>query len=130
MYIHTYIHTSIHPSIHPSHTVPYRTVPLHYIIVHCIAYIHISIYYMYILFTYYIYIHTYTYCIFAPGPANTPPPHPRRGLLGTMRRNAFNRNDLERDKTHSSSGFSSSCMITCCYASALHLYLSTHLLLC
>ena len=62
----------------------------------------------------------------------TPLP-PRDGLLGTMRQKAlqkaFNRNDLERNKKYSSSGYSSSCMITCCYALALHLYLSTHLLL-
>ena len=43
---------------------------------------------------------------------STPPP--RDGLLGTMRQKAFNRNDLEREKKHSSSGYSSSCMITCC----------------
>ena len=54
---------------------------------------------------------------------------PRDGLLGTMRQKAFNRNDLEREKKHSSSGYSSSSIITCCYALALHLYLSTHLLL-
>ena len=53
----------------------------------------------------------------------------RDGLLGTMRQKAFNRNDLEREKKHSSSGYSSSSIITCCYALALHLYLSTHLLL-
>ena len=56
-------------------------------------------------------------------------PPPRDGLLGTMRQKAFNRNDLEREKKHSSSGYSSSSIITCCYALALHLYLSTHLLL-
>ena len=53
----------------------------------------------------------------------------RDGLLGPMRRKAFNKNDLERDKEQSSLGYSSSCIITCGYASALHLYLSTHLLL-
>ena len=36
----------------------------------------------------------------------TPPLPPRDGLLGTMRQKAFNRNDLERDKKHSSSGYS------------------------
>ena len=51
----------------------------------------------------------------------------RDGLLGTMRQKAFNRNDLERDKKHSSSCYSSSCMVTCFYALTLHLYLSTHL---
>ena len=49
-------------------------------------------------------------------PCSYPPP--RDGLLGTMRQKAFNKNDLERDKEQSSSGYSSSCMITCCYASA------------
>ena len=38
---------------------------------------------------------------------------PRDGLLGTMRQKAlqkaFNRNDLERNKKYSSSGYSSSC---------------------
>ena len=53
----------------------------------------------------------------------------RDGLLGTMRRKAFNKIDLERDKEQSSSGYSSFCMKICCYVFALHLYLSTHLLL-
>ena len=53
---------------------------------------------------------------------------PRDGLLGTMRRKAFNRNDLERKKKHSSSGYSSSSIITCCDALALHLYLNKHTL--
>ena len=53
----------------------------------------------------------------------------RDGLLGTMRRKAFNKIDLERDKEQSSSGYSSFCMKICCYVSALHLYLSWVLLL-
>ena len=76
-----------------------------------------------------IFSHTQVYMIPVPGPV-APPLPPRDGLLGTMRQKAFHRNDLERDKKHSSLGYSSFCMITCCYALALHLYLSTHLLLC